>query len=586
VNSDNPGAIKQRVLVAVAFMIVLHLASIIPRLFLYGSDVFPSTLLRLVLLTIELLILVVVSAVPGANSVRSRTLGGGLFFAACIIVTYIEQRIEAAAPGTIYPTVLYRQPPSFSLAIVSSITEGIFRLALWILVYVFPLKLDELRRNAAEAIQLEQTRGLSQRRARLDPSWIQASLAEISTQIDIDPRSAREKLAAFAEYLDHHSERDESASMKNAKTHLVAAPFQPSLAIPTPSLRSPLARQRFAVAVLTIVTLFALNSLSRFAEHGRISLWLDVTALIRIVIELGLFVAIAEHAASRGITLTRAIAATFLGSIVVGTAMTLVTIGLESSFPGTMFPRSIFTHPTPPIRQLVRAATTAFIDVGFWTLVYLYPLASAEATKRAAATAILRREVELSRLRAMLAPHFVRNALNVIAGQVTADPEQAQTLLQGLGKLLSDLETDEEHHSIGQEIAWLRAYASLLEARHPDLLSIRFDIDPHALDIVVPRLLLQPLVENAVIHGALARQEGGTVRIAVDRHRVSEMGEQVHCVVEDDGPGMHTENREGRLGVRLVRERLAALAHGGRLAYQSSNAGTSAIVQIPLGRRT
>ncbi|HRI72290.1 MAG TPA: ATP-binding protein [Polyangium sp.] len=125
---------------------------------------------------------------------------------------------------------------------------------------------------------------------------------------------------------------------------------------------------------------------------------------------------------------------------------------------------------------------------------------------------------------------------------------------------------------------WLRAYATLLEARHPDRVSFSFESDPRVEKIMVPRLLLQPLVENAVMHGALSREEGGQVRVVITME--AEPGHVV-CTVEDDGPRMRREHREGGIGLRLLRERLATHALGGRLTYHSTSKGTRAVLELP-----
>jgi len=500
-------------------------------------------------------------------------LGVALILATCAGVTLLESQLETRLPGSMYPAVLYHKPPSFMLAFAWASTEGILRVAIWSFVCIFPLKLEESRSKATEAANLERAYALAQLRERLEPARVSDALVEIGHAIERDPHRAREQLAEFGNHLDKLADPDLGAPAETLRKNSGL-----DAAVLTPTLRAPLARQQFVMAILAIASLFALNSLPHAVEYGWTALRLDLVALVRIAAEIALFWIVAERASQHDIPVMRTIGWTLCGSLALGLLATLITIRMEASFPGVFFPQAIYTHPTPSMRLLVRAVTTAFVDVAFWTLVYLYPLASAEAAERAALAMDLRRKAELARLRATLAPHFVRNALNVIAGLVTEDPQEARRLLQGLGELLIEFERNEENHSLAREMKWLRAYTTLLEARHPDRLSFSFESDPRVEKMMIPRLLLQPLVENAVIHGALSREEGGHVRVII---ALGANPDQLVCTVEDDGPGMRREHREGGVGMRLVRERLATHLQGGRLTYHSTNKGTRAVLELP-----
>jgi LytS/YehU family sensor histidine kinase len=125
------------------------------------------------------------------------------------------------------------------------------------------------------------------------------------------------------------------------------------------------------------------------------------------------------------------------------------------------------------------------------------------------------------------------------------------------------------------EVAWLRRYAEILESRHRGLLSFRWDLAPETLATLTPRLLLQPLVENAVKHGALRRREGGSVLIRSE----SLGGGIVRLVVEDNGPGFGSDSAE-RLGITLVRRRLGLMCPGGSLHIEPIDPGTRAVVEI------
>jgi sensor histidine kinase YesM len=224
-----------------------------------------------------------------------------------------------------------------------------------------------------------------------------------------------------------------------------------------------------------------------------------------------------------------------------------------------------------------------------WALAFVFPFAAedarlraVEAEKLAIEAASLRSAAELARLRSQLEPHFILNTLNAIAGLTTQDPREARRLIACLGDLLRDsLRGVDETQTLGEEIDWLRRYAEILESRHAGALCFRWEIEGSAGRVLLPRLLLQPLVENAVKHGALRRDGGGRVLV-----RASVTGgdgaSRLVCTVEDNGPGMPDEPpRSGAFGLRAVRRRIELEVAGGRLEIESSEEGTRATVDLP-----
>jgi len=210
-----------------------------------------------------------------------------------------------------------------------------------------------------------------------------------------------------------------------------------------------------------------------------------------------------------------------------------------------------------------------------WLLAFRYPQVANDARVRALEAEQLRRAAELSRLREHLQPHFLRNTLNAIAAAVHDDPDEARELLAALGDLLSDsLDHERPTQTLAEETAWLRRYSEIFAVRHRGALRFAWDLDPDAEGVELPRLLLQPLVENAIRHGALARPEGGEVRVATRR-----TGAGVTLVIQDNGPGVVPGRPEG-LGLHLVRRRLAIECSGASLHIESSTAGTRAVVEL------
>ena len=108
---------------------------------------------------------------------------------------------------------------------------------------------------------------------------------------------------------------------------------------------------------------------------------------------------------------------------------------------------------------------------------------------------------------------------------------------------------------VGAEVEWLQRYAAIFEARYDGAIAFKWDVDPLASNLEVPRLLLQPLVENAVKHGALARGEGGEVVVKV---RLEDADHMLRCTISDNGPGIGDRPaRSGAFGLDAVRRRLS-----------------------------
>jgi signal transduction histidine kinase len=231
-------------------------------------------------------------------------------------------------------------------------------------------------------------------------------------------------------------------------------------------------------------------------------------------------------------------------------------------------------------RSTTFGALYAQLYFGLWALAFVYPMAVESARIRALEAQQLRSEAELERLRAHLEPHFLLNTLNAIAGLVTEEPREARRLLVCLGDLLRDaVHEKSEPQPVDQQIAWLRRYAQILEARHRGSLRFRWEIARECEGALLPRLLLQPLVENAVTHGALQRGDGaGEVVVRVEARPDATLV----CTIEDNGPGMpRSDVRAGAFGLQAVRRRLELEAPRASLRLESSGAGTRSIVEVP-----
>jgi len=237
------------------------------------------------------------------------------------------------------------------------------------------------------------------------------------------------------------------------------------------------------------------------------------------------------------------------------------------------------TAGTNPGIRVLKGFLSAFEIYGLWLLAYRYPRLVQEAGLRELDVERVRNAAELMRLREHLQPHFLRNTLNAIASLVDEDPPEARNLLAALADLLTDsIEDSAPERPLGVEIAWLRRYAEILEARYRGSLRFTWDEGPMTREGTIPRLLLQPLVENAVHHGALAKT-GNDGHVTVRTRTRSGGGTVIE--IQDNGPGLSTSGANANgLGLRLVRQRVEQEAHGS-IRMETSARGTRAIVELP-----
>ena len=208
-----------------------------------------------------------------------------------------------------------------------------------------------------------------------------------------------------------------------------------------------------------------------------------------------------------------------------------------------------------------------------------------EQEMRSAALAAELSRAQLAALRAQLHPHFLFNALNAAVGLVRAgQPEAGVDVLTHLGELLRHLLQDEASHEIPlrDEMLLLDRYLAVERARFGDRLTTIVAPCDGLADALVPSLVLQPLVENAVRHG-VARREA-PVAVRVEMFAVDQV---LHLRVTDDGPGLPlgwSLERGAGVGLRNTRARIAALyGDAARLELRAGRAeGTEAEIMLPL----
>jgi signal transduction histidine kinase len=234
---------------------------------------------------------------------------------------------------------------------------------------------------------------------------------------------------------------------------------------------------------------------------------------------------------------------------------------------------------------LLRFFQEVYSDIWmYWPLVCIQSLmtASAQARERERQASQLRAtlaQAHMDLLRAQIQPHFLFNTLHAVSALMHEDVAAAEDLLADLAEILRssfDQATAQES-SLGSELNLVRCYLAIQERRFPERLKVRYHLAPETLDATVPSLVLQSLVENAVVHGIIPAGRPGLVVIRAERR-----ADLLILEVRDDGVGLAETGSPG-IGLANARRRLAYLygtAHSLALA-DASGRGTTVTLSIP-----
>ncbi|MGH7611839.1 MAG: histidine kinase [Candidatus Dormibacteria bacterium] len=189
---------------------------------------------------------------------------------------------------------------------------------------------------------------------------------------------------------------------------------------------------------------------------------------------------------------------------------------------------------------------------------------------------------ELRALRAQISPHFIYNTLTTIANFVRTDPERARDLLTEFADFSRRAfrGPSAEFITLADELIYVNQYLKFEEARFGDRLTVRYHIEPEVLSTVVPALLVQPLVENAVKHGIERRPGKGQIVIEAD-----DQDDECLIMVRDDGEGfegpLDLGEHPGALGnINRRLNHIFGPTHGLEIT-SAPGRGTSVRVRIP-----
>ncbi len=211
---------------------------------------------------------------------------------------------------------------------------------------------------------------------------------------------------------------------------------------------------------------------------------------------------------------------------------------------------------------------------------YWLVTAAAHAVYYARASRLRERQLAEARLHALasqLQPHFLFNALNTVAALVHENPHAAEKVIIRLSSLLRETigVTGSELVPLQEELSLLEAYLEVEQARFEDRLSFSWDIPPDAREAFVPRFVLQPIVENAIVHGL--RHTPGPLSITIAARRTDG---KIIITITDSGPGFDPSSAREGFGLSSTRARLAAVFNPGAELIVQSSPGTGTTVRL------
>ena len=189
-------------------------------------------------------------------------------------------------------------------------------------------------------------------------------------------------------------------------------------------------------------------------------------------------------------------------------------------------------------------------------------------------------QAQLQALKMQIHPHFLFNTLNSISALLHKDIEAADRMIARLGDFLrlTLKRSDAQLVDFEQELEFLRCYLDIELIRFQDRLTVEMDVEPDALTAMVPNLILQPIVENAVRHGVAKKTTPG--RISIRAHR---RGDRLIMQVEDNGPGLNGNSNGTGIGLSNTRARLEQF-YGNDFNFEITNSiqrGATVVLNIP-----
>lgn len=282
--------------------------------------------------------------------------------------------------------------------------------------------------------------------------------------------------------------------------------------------------------ILLIVNIVAIGAalLKATTVAGMWSELLDISAIIQPVLIVSLLVLVAIGGVLRRLPY-------LLGALVVTGIAVGVTVGLMGAMLNAYRAEGLGSLP----RYGTLAALTAAMLLAYFDL-----------RGRALSPAIA--EARLQALQARIRPHFLFNSLNAVLSLIRQDPRRAETALENLADLFRVVMGDNRELSpISREVELCRQYLDLEQLRLGDRLKVVWRVDKMPPDALIPPLLLQPLIENAVYHGIEPRVDAGEICIDIYTLR-----NRVHAVLRNPYARLGDHHAGNKMALANIRERL------------------------------
>jgi signal transduction histidine kinase len=256
----------------------------------------------------------------------------------------------------------------------------------------------------------------------------------------------------------------------------------------------------------------------------------------------------------------------------------ILLCGMEADFLGT----ALGWWQDGLVSRFVFLGLFAIAIVLVWQIIPRNINAARRAKEMEAEQKLIRAQLQENRIAIMISqiqPHFIYNTLGTIQQLCKEDPEQASRLIQNFSMYLrgnfSELDNTMPIRFV-KELEHVRCYTEIELIRFPDM-KVHYDIQ--AKEFLLPALTVQPLVENAIKHGLMGLEEGGTVTISAYEEQTA------YCVcVSDDGVGFDVSgltDTKKHIGIRNVRERLQAMCGGSLTIESQPGTGTRVLIRIP-----
>jgi two-component system, LytTR family, sensor kinase len=230
------------------------------------------------------------------------------------------------------------------------------------------------------------------------------------------------------------------------------------------------------------------------------------------------------------------------------------------------------SDPAQNVAVYLAEIFTVFVPLKIWN--------SARNEKKLEEQERLLAEARLAALTSQINPHFLFNTLNSVSSLIRTDPNQARVMVLKLSKVLRRLLRKHENFTtLRDELSFIDDYLSIEVIRFGSKLRFEKDVADDTLDMLVPSMLLQPLVENSIKHGLSSKVEGGTIRIRAHRGDA-----KLVLLVEDDGVGIPESKLatllDRGIGVSNVNERLKVLFGNEYRMWIDSQPGMGTRIQI------